>query len=203
QALMSVMTYGINIVLVKVDEALVTAYGLYYKIQQFIIFAAFGLRDAITPVVSYAHGMKSKKRIADGTKYGIIYTLAIMLAGTLVIEIFASNIAGMFSLSGKTEELFVGAMRIISISFVFAGFNIASQGVFQALDSGAESLIISICRQFLFVIPTAWGFSKLIVPSLENSFLVWLAFPLAEIVSSLIAGIFLIRKRQMISNEFA
>lgn len=86
QALMSIMTYGINIILVSVSESLVTAYGLYYKIQQFILFASFGLRDAITPIVSFSHGMQNKKSITDGIKYGIGYTLVIMIIGTFVVE---------------------------------------------------------------------------------------------------------------------
>lgn len=81
QALMSVMTYGLNIILGKIDETVVTAYGLYYKIQQFILFAAFGLRDAITPIVSFNYGMRSKPRVKAGIRYGIIYTLGIMAAG--------------------------------------------------------------------------------------------------------------------------
>ena len=79
QALMSIMTYGMNIILGTISESVVTAYGLYYKIQQFILFAAFGLRDAITPIVSFNHGMRSKRRVKDGIKYGLIYTLIIML----------------------------------------------------------------------------------------------------------------------------
>ncbi|MGN1341111.1 MAG: MATE family efflux transporter, partial [Oscillospiraceae bacterium] len=78
QALMSVMTYGLNIILVRISENAVTAYGLYYKIQQFILFAAFGLRDAITPIVSFNYGMGSRSRVKQGIKYGMIYTLAIM-----------------------------------------------------------------------------------------------------------------------------
>lgn len=147
QALMSIMTYGINIILVSVSESLVTAYGLYYKIQQFILFASFGLRDAITPIVSFSHGMQNKKRITDGIKYGIGYTLVIMIIGTLGLEIFANPLCSVFGLSGITESLCVSATRIISISFIFAGINVALQGIFQALNSGVSSLIISVCRQ--------------------------------------------------------
>lgn len=193
QALMSIMTYGINIILGAVDEMLVTAYGLYYKIQQFILFAAFGLRDAITPVVSFSHGMGSKKRISDGIKYGILYTLIIMVLGTLVLEVFAQPLSAVFGLSGTTEALCISAMRVISVSFVFAGINIALQGIFQALDCGPHSLIISVCRQFLFVLPVAWGFSKFVAPNLENAWLVWLTFPIAELVSAAI-GIVLMLK---------
>lgn len=90
QALMSVMTYGLNIILGGISEAAVTAYGLYYKIQQFILFAAFGLRDAITPIVSFNHGMQSKSRVSAGIKYGMMYTLVIMCIGLAIIEIFAN-----------------------------------------------------------------------------------------------------------------
>ena len=89
QALMSVMTYGMNIILVRISEAAVTAYGLYYKIQQFILFAAFGMRDAITPIVSFNHGMRSKSRVKEGVRYGIIYTVIIMFIGLALIEALA------------------------------------------------------------------------------------------------------------------
>lgn len=197
QALMSFMTYGLNIILGTISEAAVTAYGLYYKIQQFILFAAFGLRDAITPIVSFNHGMQSKSRVSDGIKYGMMYTLIIMFAGLVVIEIFANPLASIFGLSGETQNLCISAMRIISISFIFAGANIAYQGVFQALDSGIESLVISICRQFLFVIPVAWGFAQVIKnSSMDQMWLVWSTFPIAEIITVIIAYIFMKRIRK-------
>ena len=155
QALMSVMTYGLNIILVSVSEAMVTAYGLFYKIQQFILFAAFGLRDAITPIVSFAYGMGNQKRIRDGIKYGLLYTLMIMVAGTVAAEALALPFGSLFRLSGETETAFIGAMRIISISFLFAGINIALQGVFQALNKGLASLTVSFGRQLIFVLPVA------------------------------------------------
>lgn len=120
QALMSVMTFGLNIILVKVSEAAVTAYGLYYKVQQFILFAAFGLRDAITPIVSFNYGRQDRERIRAGIRYGLGYTLAVMAAGTLLLEAFSAAFAGLFGLSGTTRTMFISAMRIISVSFVFA-----------------------------------------------------------------------------------
>lgn len=187
QALMSVMTYGLNIVLVSVSESLVTAYGLFYKIQQFVLFAAFGLRDAITPIVSFAYGMKNRQRIKDGIKYGILYTSIIMLIGTIVVEIFAQPFAKVFSLSGETQSVFISAMHIITISFIFAGMNIALQGVFQALNKGIESLVISIGRQLIFVLPVAWGFAQLVLKSQAVSWVIWTTFPIAEIVTLIIA----------------
>ena len=193
QALMSFMTYGLNIILGKIDEAVVTAYGLYYKIQQFILFAAFGLRDAITPIVSFNYGKGDKERIKSGIKFGMCYTLVIMAFGMVILEIFAAPFATLFGLSGETEKLCIQAMRLVSISFLFAGANIAFQGIFQALNSGLETLIISICRQFLFVLPVAYLLSLPARENIEMTWLVWLTFPLAELLACIIAYIFMKR----------
>ena len=201
QALMSIMTYGMNIILVSISESAVTAYGLYYKIQQFVLFAAFGLRDAITPIVSFNHGMRSKSRVKEGIKYGMLYTIIIMIVGMLAIEIFAEPFSALFGLSGETQEICVGAMRIISLSFVFAGMNIAFQGIFQALDGGLESLIISVLRQFVFVLPVAWGFSLLAKSSADMIWTVWTAFIVAEGLSCLIAVLFMKKINRKVVNS--
>lgn len=190
QALTSVMTYGLNIIFVSISENVVTAYGLFYKIQQFILFAAFGLRDAITPIVAFNKGMKSKKRVKEGIRYGLTYTFIIMAAGLIVIEIFAEPFSALFGLSGETQGFCISAMRVISISFIFAGANIALQGVFQALDSGIESLVVSICRQLIFIIPVAWFFS--VVAGKDNIGLVWSTFPLGEFLTFVIALLFML-----------
>lgn len=201
QALMSIMTYGMNIILVTISESAVTAYGLYYKIQQFVLFAAFGLRDAITPIVSFNHGMRSKKRVKEGIKFGLLYTLIIMVVGLLIIEALATPLSAVFGLSGETQNICISAMRIISVSFIFAGVNIAYQGIFQALDGGLESLIISILRQFLFVIPVAWGFSFLARQSGSMLWTVWTTFIIAEVLSCIVATIFMKKiNRKVISG---
>ena len=187
QALLSLMTYGMNRILGQIDEAAVTAYGLYYKIQQFLLFAAFGLRDAITPVVSFNHGKRDRARIRDGIRYGLLYTLVIMAAGVILIELLARPFSGVFGLSGATQELTVGAMRVITLSLVFAGANVAFQGVFQALDAGPQSLVLSVCRQFLFVLPVAFVFSLIVGHDLSRLWLVWLTFLIAEGATVLIA----------------
>lgn len=188
QALMSVMTYGLNIILGQISENAVTAYGLYYKIQQFILFAAFGLRDAITPVVSFNYGMGSRTRVRQGIKFGMLYTLGIMAAGVILMEILAEPFPGLFGLSGETRQMCTGAMRIVSLSFIFAGANVAFQGIFQALEAGIQSLVISVCRQFVFVLPVAWGFSQVVKSrGTDMMWLVWLTFLIAEGVSAVIA----------------
>lgn len=200
QALMSLMTYGLNIILGGIGEAVVTAYGLYYKIQQFILFAAFGLRDAITPIISFNYGMQSKSRVKDGIRYGMTYTLMIMFVGMLALEIFAKPFAAFFGLSGETQELCVQAMRIVSLSFLFAGANVAYQGIFQALDAGLESLVISVCRQFLFVLPVAYIFSLLARQSMAYMALVWATFLIAEVISVIIASVFMRRINKKVVN---
>ena len=202
QALMSIMTYLLNIIFVRIGENVVTAYGLYYKIQQFILFAAFGMRDTITPIISFAHGMKDEKRIKQGIKWGILYTTAIMILGTLLLEAFANPFARMFGLSGETENICVAAMRIVSISFVFAGFNIAFQGIYQALNAGVQSLVISLLRQFVLVIPVALIFSNLVINKGVNSSIIWLTFIIAEVITSLV-GYFMLRKVVKNSTRFA
>lgn len=191
QALMSVMTYCINIICNRIGENMVTAYGLFYKIQQFVLFAAFGIRDAITPIVSFSYGMKNKSRVKDGIKYGLIYTSVIMIMGTLIAEFFAMSIASMFGLTGQTEQLCVSAMRVISISFFFAGVCISFQGVFQAIEGGMQSLIISLCRQFIFVIPVVYILTELVLKFNLGQWIVWTAFLISEIITSIIATILL------------
>lgn len=199
QALMSVMTYGLNVILGGIGEGAVTAYGLYYKVQQFILFAAFGLRDAITPIVSFNYGMQDKRRIKDGIKYGLLYTLIIMVFGTILLEIFPELLANMFGLSGQTFDMCVSAMRVISVSFIFAGSNVAFQGIFQALDRGIESLVISLLRQLVLVLPLAWGFSIIAKNDSSKIWLVWSTFIIVEAVCFVIASIFMrnIRKKKI------
>lgn len=196
QAVMSIMTYGLNIILLGIGENAVTAYGLYYKIQQFLLFAALGLRDAITPLVSYNHGMRSKERINAGIRFGQLYTAIIMIAGTIALEILATPFAHLFGLSGETEQLCVMIIRIVSLSFIFAGANIAYQGVFQALDSGIQSLVISLCRQIIFVLPVAYAFSLIVKQNSGMMWLVWITFLIAEAITLLIALVFMKRIRK-------
>ena len=170
----------------QVGQNAVTVYGLYYKIQQLIIFAAFGVRDAITPIVSFNFGMRSRTRVQQGIHWGLGYTAALMLLGCLGVELFAQPLAGLFSLSGTTHEMCVACMRTVSLGFLFAGLCIAFQGVFQALGRGVESLIISVCRQVLFVLPPVWALSQLITGP-ENVAIVWWPLALGEAATLAVA----------------
>ena len=194
QALMSIMVYGMNLIL-KFDASAQTAYGLFYKVQQFVLFLAFGLRDAITPILAFAYGMRSKKRIQDGMKYGIIFTIGLMILGIFITEVFPGQFAALFN-AGSSREYFVGAMRIISISFLFAGINVAYQGIYQALDGGMESLVISLLRQMIIILPLAEIFSILVKNGQAGVSLIWWAFPITEFAACLLGCVFLRRIRK-------
>ena len=194
QALMSIMVYVMNLIL-KFDASAQTAYGLFYKVQQFVLFLAFGLRDAITPILAFAYGMRSKKRIQDGMKYGIIFTIGLMILGIFITEVFPGQFAALFN-AGSSREYFVGAMRIISISFLFAGINVAYQGIYQALDGGMESLVISLLRQMIIILPLAEIFSILVKNGKAGVSLIWWAFPITEFAACLLGCVFLRRIRK-------
>lgn len=194
QALMSIMVYVMNLIL-KFSPSAQTAYGLFYKVQQFVLFLAFGLRDAITPIIAFAYGMRSRKRIQDGIKYGLFYTLILMIVGTAITELFPGAFATLFN-AGQSREYFIGAMRVISLSFIFAGINVAYQGVYQALDGGMESLVISLLRQLVFILPLAGIFSVFVRNGQMSVSLIWWAFPITEMLACIIGYLFLKRIRK-------
>lgn len=189
QALMSFMTYGVNIIFGTVSTAVVTAYGIFYKIQQFVLFAAFGMNNTLITLVAFNYGMKDKKRANDGIRYGMIDTLVIMAIGAVLLQVFAGQLSGMFALSAETKLLCVRAMRVVTVGFLFAGANIAFQGIFQALGCGVHSLIVSLLRLIVVTLPLAFLFTKL--PNAAQN--VWFAFPVAEAVA-LAAGVVMMRK---------
>ena len=197
QALMSIMVYVMNLIL-KFSPSAQTAYGLFYKVQQFVLFLAFGLRDAITPIIAFAYGMGNKKRIKAGIKYGLIYTGILMILGILITEIFPGAFATLFN-AGQSREYFISAMRIISISFIFAGINIAYQGIYQALEGGIESLVISLLRQLVIILPLAGVFSVAVRNGHMGVSLIWWAFPITEIIACLVGYVLMkrIEKREV------
>lgn len=199
QALMSIMVYVMNLIL-KFSPSAQTAYGLFYKVQQFVLFLAFGLRDAITPIIAFAYGMHNKKRIQDGIKYGLLYTAILMIAGVIITEFFPSAFATLFN-AGQSREYFISAMRIISISFIFAGINVAYQGVYQALDGGMESLIVSLLRQLIIILPLAEIFSIISKNSNIGGSLIWWAFPITEIIACVVGYVLLKKIRKIKVNS--
>ena len=143
------------------------------------------------PIIAFAYGMRSKKRIQDGIRYGLIYTIVLMILGIAITEIFPASFATLFN-AGQSRAYFISAMRVISISFLFAGINVAYQGIYQALDGGIESLVISLLRQLVIILPLAGIFSIFV----RNVALIWWAFPITEAISCLAGYVFLKRIRK-------
>ena len=154
-----------------------------YKIQQFVFFASFGMNNTIIPVVSYNYGKGDKARVRSGIKYGMLYTLGLMLLGIIGLQLFASQICHVFSLSADTEIFATYAIRIITLGYLFAGANIAYQGIFQALDHGIASLVLSLIRLLVIPLPAAY----LLTLTSSAGKIVWAAVPFGELVGTVAA----------------
>lgn len=189
QALMSVMTYCINIIFVRVSGSVVTAYGIYFKIQQFVFFAAFGLNNAIIPIVAFNYGMRDRARISKAIRCGLLYNATIMLVGAVLLQVFGKQIIGLFDVSTEVKELSIQAVRIVTLGYIFVGANVIFQGIFQALGEGIKSLVISAIRLIIVVLPLAYFFTTL--PNAQN--IVWAAFPIAEACGLVVSILFMSR----------
>ena len=189
QALMSVMTYCINIIFVRVSGSVVTAYGIYFKIQQFVFFAAFGLNNAIIPIVAFNYGMRDRARIFKAIRCGLLYNATIMLAGAILLQVFGKQIIGIFDVSTEVKELSIQSVRIVTLGYIFVGANVIFQGIFQALGEGIKSLVISAIRLIIVVLPLAYFFTTL--PNAQN--IVWAAFPIAEACGLVVSILFMSR----------
>ena len=139
--------------------------------------------------------MGSKKRIRDGIKYGLIYTAALMILGVAITEIFPGAFATLFN-AGQSRVYFISAMRVISVSFLFAGINVAYQGIYQALNGGMESLVISLLRQIIIILPLAGIFSVFVRNGQMTVALIWWAFPITEVIACLVGYVLLKRIRK-------
>lgn len=189
QALTSVMTYGMNLILGSISSTAVTAYGVYYKLQNFIFMPAFGLNNASLPIISYNYGAMRRERIRTAIWSGLVAVSVIMLLGIVLLRCLATSIVGCFSLSEETAQLCVKALGIITWGFLFAGANIILQGVCQGLGNGLYSLCISLMRMIIAPLPLAALLSKL--PSAAD--VVWWCFPAAETLACLVAVLLAIR----------
>ena len=190
QALLAVMMAGMNAILglAQADQTvLIGSFGIYYKIQQIALFSAFGLSNTIISILSFNYGMQDRERIDDCIKYGIMDTMIVTLIISILFEIFAYPLANLFGLvGGETKEIIkvcTIALRISSIGFIFMGISVAIQGILQSIRYALRPLIISLLRLVIFVFPVAFLFTK----SSEVVKIVWWTFPIAEILTSIIA----------------
>ena len=178
QSIGSVMTYGMNKILMGFSGTAVAVFGVYFKLQSFIFMPIFGLNNGFIPIVAYNYGARNKKRITDVTKIAIAIAVSIMLFGLAIFQLFPDKLLLLFNASDDMIQIGKIALRTISLSFIFAGFCIIVGSVFQALGNGMYSLIISFARQIIIILPAAYILSNTI--GLNG---VWFAIPLAEIGS--------------------
>ncbi|MDR1542362.1 MAG: MATE family efflux transporter [Clostridiales bacterium] len=178
QAVGSVMTYGLNLILISFTETAAAVLGVYFKLQSFVFMPVFGLNNGMVPIIAYNFGARNKKRIVETMRLSILYALVIMAAGTAVFEVIPERMLTLFNASDQMMEIGIPALRIVAVHFVFAAFCIIVISVFQALGNGVETLYISIARQIVILLPAAW------LLSLTGSVgAVWWAFPISEAVS--------------------
>lgn len=184
QSISSVMTFGVNKILLLFSETAVSVFGIYFKLQSFIFMPVFGLNNGMVPIVAYNYGARNKERIMKTVRSSITGAMLIMVVGLAIFQIFPTRLLALFDASDHMISIGVPALRIISISFLFAGYCIVVGSVFQALGNGMYSLIVSVARQLVCILPAAYFFAEAFGLSA-----VWYAFPLAEIISVIMSTI--------------
>ncbi|MCR5225919.1 MAG: MATE family efflux transporter [Eubacterium sp.] len=184
-AIGSVMSYSMNKILVVFSTTAVAVFGVYFKLQSFIFMPVFGLNNGLIPVLAYNYGAKSKARIKESVHFGMVLAISIMAVGTIIFWVIPKQLFSFFKPTAYMLQIGTPALRIISLSFPIAALCIAMGSMFQAFSKSKYSLIVSIGRQLVVLIPVAWFLSK--TGNVQN---VWWAFPIAEGMSFAISFYF-------------
>ena len=186
QSITSVMTFGMNKILILFSETAVSVLGVYFKLQSFIFMPIFGMNNGLIPIIAYNYGAANRQRIMQTLKLGVTIAVSIMLCGLVIFQVFTPQLLMLFNASEAMLEIGVPALRIISLSFLFAGYCIIVGSFFQALGNGIYSLCVSVARQLMCLLPLAYIFARLF-----GLHAVWYAFALAELVSLTVSTILL------------
>lgn len=201
QAISSVMTFGMNKILLMFSSTAAAVFGVYFKLQSFVFMPVFGLNNGMIPIIAYNYGARNKKRIIQTAKLSVLIAVFIMIVGLAIFQTLPNVLLkNLFDASENMLAIGVPALRIISLSFLFAGYCIIIGSIFQSLGNGVYSLIVSAARQLFVILPVAYAFAKIFGLSM-----VWWAIPIAEIVSMVLSTILLKRiyrtKIQPLSND--
>lgn len=172
----SVLLTGMNFILIAFSETAVAVFGIYFKLQSFIFMPVFGLTQGIMPIMGYNYGAGNRKRLISALKIGSVIALIIMAIGTLIFLFLPEQMLQIFNASPQMLEIGVPALQIISLSFIPAALGITYSTLFQAVGMGGKSLIISILRQIVIILPVAYMLSHVNLNTL------WYAFPIAELI---------------------
>ena len=196
QAIGSVMTYGMNLILISFTSTATAVFGVYFKLQSFVFMPVFGLNNGLVPILAYNFGAGRRDRFIQAMKSGILYAVSIMFVGLVIFQTIPQVLLGFFEASDEMLKIGVPALRIICLSFLPAGFGIVCGTTFQALGNAVYSMIVSIARQLVVLLPAAYLLSLL-----GNVNYVWWAFPIAELMSLVMTVFFMLRiNRQIISH---
>lgn len=188
QAIGSVMNYGMNRILISFTATATAVFGVYFKLQSFVFMPVFGLNNGVIPIIAYNYGAKNRDRVIRTIKHSITYAVSIMILGLLVFHLAPGSLLKMFSASDTMMDIGIPALRIISLSFIFAGFCIASSSVFQAFGKSIYSMFVSVARQLVVLLPVAYALSRF-----GNVNLVWWAIPIAELMSLAMTVFFMLK----------
>ncbi len=181
----SVMTFGLNTILMSFTSTATAVFGVYFKLQSFIFMPVFGLNNGMIPIISYNYGAKNRSRILKTIRLCVLYATTVMAVGFLVFQFFPVQLLSLFNASQDMVLIGVPALRLISISFLFAGYCIITGSTFQALGNGVMSLVVSVARQLVVLLPVAWLLSRT-----GRLNIVWWSFPIAELVSVALCSVF-------------
>lgn len=185
-AIGSVMTFGMNKILISFTTTATAVFGVYFKLQSFVFMPIFGLNNGMVPIIAYNYGARKPKRLTKTIKLSIAAAVGIMLIGFILFQTMTEQLLMIFNASDNMLKIGVPALRIISICFLLAGFSIISSSLFQALSHGLLSLFVSLLRQIIIVLPAAY------LLSLSGKLnLIWWAFPLAELFAASLCALFL------------
>lgn len=183
----SIMTFGMNKILISFTSTATAVFGVYFKLQSFIFMPVFGLNNGMVPIVAYNYGARDPERIMRTIKLSMLYATAIMVLGFLAFQFFSPQLLRIFNASDNMLEIGTIALRTISFSFLLAGFNIISTSFYQALGHGFLSLAGAVLRQLVVLLPTA-----ILMAKIHGLSTVWLSFPAAE-AATLVFNIFFVR----------
>ena len=188
QCVGSLMTFGMNLILMAFSATAVAVFGVYFKLQSFVFMPIFGLNNGMVPIIGYNYGARRPDRVKKTIKLAVCYAEGIMLAGFCIFQFAPRQVLSIFAASDAMLAIGIPAMRIICLHFLLAGVSIVLSSVFQALGNGVFSLIVSVCRQLFVLLPAAWLLAQ--TGSVNN---VWWAFLIAEVVSILMSMAFYAR----------
>lgn len=198
QCVGSVLVFGMNQILLTFSTVATAVYGAYFKLQSFVFMPVFGLNNAMVPIIAYNFGARKAERVKTTIRLSVLTAVSIMLAGMLIFELLPAQLLRIFDADADMLRDGIPAFRIIATSYLFAGFCIIAGSVFQAIGNPMHSLIVSICRQLVVLLPAAYLLS--LTGRLE---LVWLSYPIAEIFSLLLSVYFLRKTLKSMNTQFA